>query len=163
MEFYITTETPCMVEIRTRDAIMVSVRMEWTYAEFFADGGTTKLVDRIGASLGIHASDIKIVSVYEGSLIIVYNIFSAFDEPSDLERLRQKQIDTIAKGNFNIGAPIIDSTVREKQIVQNGVVVADGYEPIVIYKPTVNDDNNNNGGDNSGNSNNNNNNNGGSS
>ena len=157
MEFYITTEKPCIIEIRTRDAIMVNVRMEWTYAEFFADGGTTKMIDRIGASLGIHASEIKIVSVYEGSLIIVYNIFSAFDEPSDLERLRQKQIDTIARGNFNIGAPIIDSTVREKQIVQNGVVVADGYEPIVIYKPTVNDDNNN-GGDNTGSSDNTNNN-----
>lgn len=157
MEFYITTEKSCIVEIRTRDAIMTNIRMEWTYAEFFADGGTTKMVDRIAASLGIHASEIKIVSVYEGSLIIVYNIFSAFDEPSDLERLRKKQIDLIARGQFNIGAPIIDSTVSDKQIVQNGVVVADGYEPIVIYKPTVRDDNNNNDGDNSGSSDNNNN------
>jgi hypothetical protein len=48
--------------------------MEWTFEEFFADGGTTAFIDRLTASLGIHASTIKIVSVYEGSLIINYEI-----------------------------------------------------------------------------------------
>jgi len=53
--------------------------MEWTMADFYADGGTTKLIDRISASLGIHASSIKIVGVYEGSLIVDYNIYVAGD------------------------------------------------------------------------------------
>ena len=42
--------------------------------EFFAGGGTTKFIDRVAASLGIHASTIKIVSIYEGSLVINYDI-----------------------------------------------------------------------------------------
>lgn len=50
--------------------------MEWTFAEFFAAGGTTKFVDRLSAALGIHASDVKIVSVYEGSLVVDYEIFT---------------------------------------------------------------------------------------
>lgn len=48
--------------------------MEWTLDEFFADGGTTTFMDRVAASLGIHASTIKMVSVYEGSLIVNYEI-----------------------------------------------------------------------------------------
>jgi len=42
--------------------------------EFFADGGTTTFVDRLTASLGIHASQVKIVSVYEGSLVVNYEV-----------------------------------------------------------------------------------------
>lgn len=74
MEFYLTPG--CTLEILPRDAIQVNVRMEWTFAEFFADGGTTKFVDRLAASLGIQGSDIKVVSVYEGSLIINYLLLS---------------------------------------------------------------------------------------
>jgi len=57
------------------------VRMEWSMAEFFADGGTTKFVDRLTGSLGIHASEVKIVSVYEGSLVVNYEI--ALDDDSE--------------------------------------------------------------------------------
>lgn len=48
--------------------------MEWTLDEFFASGGTTSFMDRVAGSLGIHASTIKIVSVYEGSLVVNYDI-----------------------------------------------------------------------------------------
>jgi len=54
LEFYITAN--CTLHIQPRDAIQTLVRMEWTMAEFFADGGTTSFVDRLTASLGIHAS-----------------------------------------------------------------------------------------------------------
>jgi hypothetical protein len=48
--------------------------MEWTFDEFFTAGGSTTFMDRIAGSLGIHASTIKIVSVYEGSLVVNYAI-----------------------------------------------------------------------------------------
>jgi hypothetical protein len=48
--------------------------MEWTLNDFFSSGGTTNFMDRISASLGIHASTVKIVSVYEGSLVVNYEI-----------------------------------------------------------------------------------------
>jgi hypothetical protein len=82
-EFYLTTG--CVLNIAARDAIQTNIRMEWTFAEFFADGGTTKFVDRLAASLGIHKADIKIVSVYEGSLVIIYDIFTALNDPIVLE------------------------------------------------------------------------------
>ena len=84
-EFYINAG--CQIEIQPRDAIQCNVRLEWTFAEFFADGGTTKFIDRLAASLGIHGSEIKIVSVYEGSLILDYAIFSAYDDPVQLAAL----------------------------------------------------------------------------
>jgi len=55
---------------------MTKVRMEWTVADFYSSGGTTLLVDRITAALGISASEVKIVSVYEGSLVVDYQILA---------------------------------------------------------------------------------------
>jgi len=60
--------------IKPRDAIQALVRMEWSLNDFFSSGGTTNFMDRISASLGIHASTVKIVSVYEGSLVVNYEI-----------------------------------------------------------------------------------------
>lgn len=58
--------------------------------EFFDNGGTTAFVDRVAGSLGIHASEIKVVSVYEGSLVLNYDI--TLDEESDfsLEEIEEK-------------------------------------------------------------------------
>ena len=50
-------------------------------------GGTTTFVDRLTASLGIHASQVKIVSVYEGSLVVNYEIEP--EEGQTLEILEQ--------------------------------------------------------------------------
>jgi hypothetical protein len=50
------------------------VRMEWTMSQFYSSGGTSTFADRLCAALGIHASQMKIVSIYEGSLVVNYNI-----------------------------------------------------------------------------------------
>lgn len=55
--------------------------MEWTFDEFFSSGGTTSFMDRVSAGLGIHASTIKIVSVYEGSLVVNYEITDPNNDP----------------------------------------------------------------------------------
>jgi len=80
------------LKIGIRKAVQSMVRMEWTMDEFFADGGTTNFIDRLTSSLGIHASTVKIVSVYEGSLIVNYEI--AVDDDADtsaLEAIQAKQ------------------------------------------------------------------------
>jgi len=48
---------------------------------FFSAGGTTSFMDRIAGSLGIHASTVKIVSVYEGSLVVNYEVTSPTNDP----------------------------------------------------------------------------------
>jgi hypothetical protein len=65
--------------------------MEWTEDEFFANGGTTEFSDRLAASLGIHVSTIKVVSVYTGSLVVNYEIAASKKEPKTLAELKAKQ------------------------------------------------------------------------
>jgi hypothetical protein len=65
--------------------------MEWTMEAFFAGGGTTSFIDRLTASLGIHASNVKIVSVYEGSLIVNYEISVDDDDADALEAIKEQQ------------------------------------------------------------------------
>lgn len=72
LEFYVTPG--CQITIEPKDSIMTKVRMAWTMAEFYADGGTTRFVDRLAASLGISSYRIKTVAVYEGSVIVDFSI-----------------------------------------------------------------------------------------
>ena len=65
--------------------------MEWTMEDFFAGGGTTNFIDRLTASLGIHASTVKIVSVYEGSLVINYEISVDDDDEEALAAIQENQ------------------------------------------------------------------------
>jgi len=130
LEFYI--ESDCQLVIEPRNAIMTKVRMEWTLEEFYSDGGTTAFVDRISASLGIHASSIKVVGVYEGSLIVDYNIFSDNNNEAELEAIQQQQTELIATGGIDLGAPVLDFEAAGESIVSDGVVSAAGYDPIRI-------------------------------
>jgi len=59
--------------------------MEWTMDKFFADGGTTAFVDRLCASLGIHASTVKVVGAAAGSIVVNYEILPSADEPMTID------------------------------------------------------------------------------
>lgn len=99
LEFYLTEG--CTLQIAPRDAIQTMVRMEWTMDEFFNNGGTTQFIDRVAGSLGIHASTIKIVSVYEGSVVLNYDI-TPDDNDSNaaatLAKVSAKQTEQFATG-----------------------------------------------------------------
>ena len=86
------------------------VRMEFTLESFFSSGGTTLLIDRLSSSLGIHASDVKIVSVYEGSLVVNYELTTSDDDPEALEALRNSQDTLLTSSDVNLGAPILNYT-----------------------------------------------------
>jgi len=70
LEFWITPL--CTVQVKPVDSIPSNVRMDWTMDEFYSAGGTTSFADRVSAALGIHASQIKIVAVYKGSVVVDY-------------------------------------------------------------------------------------------
>lgn len=106
MEFYITAG--CTLQIAPRDAIQTMVRMEWSFDEFFSNGGTTAFVDRVAGSLGIHSSTIKVVSVYEGSVVLNYDIVSTDSIAVDLDKVKKTQTKKFATGSMDLGAPILD-------------------------------------------------------
>jgi hypothetical protein len=66
----------CTVLVRPRDAILTSVRLEWTVEEFFANDGVTTFVQRLASALGIDPSRVKVVSIYTGSVNVDIEILS---------------------------------------------------------------------------------------
>jgi hypothetical protein len=101
--------------------------MEWSMDEFFSGGGTTQFIDRVSGSLGIHASTIKVVSVYEGSLVVNYDMFIEEDDESadgdassgsstsaaeKLAAIKAKQIEAFSTGAMDLGAPITDVALK---------------------------------------------------
>lgn len=57
-------------------------------AEFYSAGGTTSFTDRVAGALGIHASQIKIVAVYKGSVVVDYFIEAEDDDENSAQTLR---------------------------------------------------------------------------
>jgi hypothetical protein len=111
LEFYIDSND-CEITVRPRDAIATKVRMEWTLSQFYSDGGTTRFVDRMAAALGIDRSRIKVMSVYEGSVIVdffVEALFSSEDDDgkvvNELEELMENLVKVVA--TVDLGAPIL--------------------------------------------------------
>jgi len=106
LEFYITSG--CQLEIRPRNAVATMVRMDFTLESFFSGGGTTNFVDRLSSSLGIHASDVKIVSVYEGSLVVNYELTTSDDDPETLLALEASQNTLLSSSDVDLGAPVLE-------------------------------------------------------
>jgi len=106
LEFYITSG--CPLWIKPRDVIQTTVRMDFTLEAFFAGGGTTNFIDRLTSSLGIHASDVKIVSVYEGSLVVNYEISTPDDDPETLLALETQQNTLLSSSTVDLGAPVLE-------------------------------------------------------
>ena len=82
--------------------------MDFTLEAFFSGGGTTNFIDRLTSSLGIHASDVKIVSVYEGSLVVNYEISSPDDDPETLLALEAQQTTLLTSNSIDLGAPVME-------------------------------------------------------
>lgn len=131
LEFYLTSG--CKLEIKPRNAIQTLVRMEWTMEAFFANGGTTNFIDRLTASLGIHASTVKIVSVYEGSLIVNYEISVDDDDASALNTIKSNQQSLFESGSIDLGAPIL---AFESSVSLDASASSSSYTPVTISTPT---------------------------
>jgi len=117
---------------------MTKVRMEWTMEEFFDNGGTTAFIDRLCASLGIHASTVKVVGVSAGSVLVNYEITPDEDEPLSLEQIKTKQTEQLATGTLDLGAPILEASDGGESIVEDGVVVAAGFSQVVLVQTDTN-------------------------
>jgi hypothetical protein len=111
----------CELEIRKRDGVLTNVRMEWTVADFYADGGTDKFADRVAAALGIHKSRVKVVAVYEGSVKVQYLVLAEKTDTNVVTTLKtiSSSIETkILATNYYLGAPIIGVDIAG---IQNGI------------------------------------------
>ena len=91
---------------------MTKVRLEWTLKDFYAQGGVTRFIDRMAASLGVPSYRVKTVAVYEGSVIIDFIVESDENETPEeqtrsLEILKRKMALKAEDGTLDVGAPII--------------------------------------------------------
>lgn len=100
------------------------MRLDWTFEEFYASGGTTTFADRVGATLGIPAWRIKTVAVYEGSVIVEFVILpdiTKLDPVADLQNVGQALVDAFSNNKDNwLGAPILDVTSGDQVIINSG-------------------------------------------
>ena len=121
-------EPGCVLYIRPRDAIMLAIRLEWTFKEFFQSDGVGKFTDRMAASLGIHRADLKVVQVYEGSVIVEFQVFTeeGDENPTEtLQNIEKKFLEVAPTLGDSLGAPVM------QVVSSDGTIVAmEGYEDL---------------------------------
>lgn len=120
LEFYLTPN--CEIKVVPRDSIMVSVRLDWTLEEFYAANGVDNFTDRMAAVLGVHASQIKVVAVYQGSVIVEYFVETLPEDEEPEKTLNEIQLnfyDAVVSGNLDLGAPIIDAMANNRIVKTN--------------------------------------------
>jgi len=106
--------------------------MDWTLDEFYADGGTTRFVDRIAAVLGVHRSRIKTVAVYEGSVIVdffieaISDVIGSNENDSPLDVLAETLADAITTGVANLGAAVLGLEGGGKLLAGDPIPAAGG-------------------------------------
>lgn len=86
LQFWI--EPDCTLFVYPRNAVMLAIRLEWTVKEFYEADGIGKFTDRMAAVLGIHKADLKVVQVFEGSVIIEFQIFAEDDDEDPMATLQ---------------------------------------------------------------------------
>ncbi len=67
-----TNDPTCVVGIKQLNSIKMNTRIEVTLQQFISTSGPTKLINNLAATLGIDTSQIKIVGIRAGSVIIDY-------------------------------------------------------------------------------------------
>jgi len=102
-----------ILTLKTTDSIQLSVRMDMTPEQFFADNGVTNFIDRLAAALNIPSYRIRVASVRRGSTIVDVNIVadssiaSAEESKTELERLVTEVQEKTKDGTLVLNGPII--------------------------------------------------------
>lgn len=107
---------------------MVAIRLEWTLKEFFEEDSIGKFTDRMAAVLGIHKADLKVVQVFEGSVIIEFQIFAEEGDSNPtatLQILEQKFVEAAPTLGDSLGAPVMQIVTSEGTIIP-----MEGYEDL---------------------------------
>ena len=138
LEFYLNAN--CQIMVVPVDSIQTSIRLNWTLAEFYSSGGTTKFVDRMAAALGIKAANVKIVSVYEGSVVTVTQIQSTPDAPLDsvggTSAVQSNLVTQLTNNAIPLGAPIMSVSITS--IVATPTAVPTAGSPVQPVSPAIN-------------------------
>lgn len=137
LEFMMTPY--CLIEIKPVDAILSNVRMEWTMDEFYAAGGVTSFADRVAAALGIHASQMKVVAVYQGSLVVDYEIqpdTSSSDSAAELRAIETNLNTLVASGDSSFGAPVLSASTNGEAVVEDPTYNP-AAKPVIEATPVV--------------------------
>lgn len=123
LQFYISADDDCIVKVVPRDAIMMKVRLEFTLAQFFSQGGVVSFTHALAGVLNIHPADIKIVEVYEGSTIVKFKVMQrgqeeldAGEEPIDFKKINRAYTKFVTEEVTLMGSPILNAEIEGEEI-----------------------------------------------
>jgi hypothetical protein len=117
LEFYITPG--CEIHIRPLDAIIGSVRMDWTMDEFWGEDGegVTSFEQRIASVLGVHWSRVYTIQVYPGSVIVKWALTEHTEESIQeiIDETPEDEEPVIPEVNKEMLSEIVHQAVEDEE------------------------------------------------
>jgi len=113
--------------------------------QFFADGGTSKFVDRLAASLGIKVANVKIVTVFEGSVVVDFQVIEdnqkTLSSKGGIDKVKNVLTTKLTQKAMNLGAPILNVQVSSTKATDTTATAADTTASsstlkVNVYNPT---------------------------
>lgn len=125
LEFYLAPG--CNITIAPVDSIRTNLRLNWTLDQFYSSGGTTKFQDRIAASLGIKVANVKIVSVYQGSVVVDFSLVEdetgTVAKSGGIDSVSTTLTKVLTKNLVNLGAPVLSVSITKMTAAQSAATV----------------------------------------
>ena len=90
--------------------------MEFTLDEFFAKGGVVSFMDRMAGVLGIHRADIKVVSIFEGSTIVEFQVLQRDEEVDGEELIDLSKLDKVYREFIETNEYFMDSRILSAEV-----------------------------------------------
>lgn len=90
------------------------VKMEGNYTEFIESGGEQIFIDNLAAGLEIPSSNVEIIEITEGSIVVDYYLIVDDQVDLSLEELKDLQTSTLESGDLELGGDILETTSEIK-------------------------------------------------
>lgn len=97
----------------------MGVRLDFSFDDFFAEGGVTTFIDNMAGVLGVHKADIKVVAVYEGSVIVDFEVIENLLSPTPVELAVVAKVFEEAASQLDtfMGAPVLNAIGASAAII----------------------------------------------
>jgi hypothetical protein len=135
-----------IVTLEIYDAIQLTMRLDMTTDEFFADDGETNFIDRLAAVLGIPTYRIRIVDSYTGSTVL-YLFIIRDDELAEgaetnvnaMEELARVEASLVEKTESGALQDELDMPIISVQsvVIDTTVAISDDGTTVVATETTV--------------------------
>lgn len=104
----------CSIELKTLQSIQLGMRLEMTLEDFYSNNGELTFLEKLARQLNISRDRIKIVGIWQGSVVLKVmiepnpDVIGDDDQATELTNISVSLQNQVNEGTLDVGAPLLD-------------------------------------------------------